>query len=240
MRELCIAAITAFFLCVPSVAQDATATLTGKVQDLTGAVAVPSEVELWSANPPEKAYRTRADTSGVYRLSGLPAGEYSLKLSTPGFDRLTLKSIKISEGEQRSLPPLELVIGYCGSPGAFLDHLQLLSPEGSIGDMAGSVRLDEGSKGPPLSGAIVRLMCSENVVCGSTKTNAKGEFIFRSVSPGTFAVRVNYAGFYPLEELGYKVSAGLESIYWPTLIERCPSGDCDPRRRSQKPLALCE
>ena len=62
----------------------------------------------------------------------------------------------------------------------------------------------------------------------------------RGLTAGTFSVRVNRRGFYPLDESGFTVQSGYDALYWPTQIERCPRGDCDPLRRPKKPPVCCE
>jgi hypothetical protein len=241
MRALSSSTIAAFLLVRLLVGQEGAASLMGKVQDLTGAAIAHAGAELISGNPPTVVSRTQADTSGVYRFAGLPAREYTLKLVSPGFQPLSVKSIQILDGEQHSLPPLELKIGECG-PYASLDYLLELPLSGAVGDIVGNVRLDKGPaarNNPPIADATVTLICGNGAVCGTTKTASNGEFIFKSIPPGTFLVRVQHAGFYPLERSGYVVQAGFEARYNSAYIERCSLGNCDPRRRAQK-LALCE
>jgi hypothetical protein len=240
MRALFISAIAALLLVSPLVGQEGTGSLTGKVQDLTGAAIAQAWAELTSGNPPAVVSKTQADTFGVYRFTGLPAREYTLKLLSPGFQSLSVKSIQILDSERHSLPPIELEIGVCGFH-ATLDYLNEL-PQGGAGSMVGSVRLDKGPtarNNPPIADATVSLICGNSAVCGTTKTASNGEFIFRSIPPGAFSVRVQHAGFYTLEESSYVVQAGFEAMYRSTYMERCALGNCDPRRRPQK-LALCE
>ena len=92
---------------------------------------------------------------------------------------------------------------------------------------------------PPIAGAEVTLICKRKV-CPTVKTDSNGEFIFKDLAPGVFAVRVTRTGFYPLDEAVYNVREGMESVYWPLSIERCPHGDCNPRKRPKKPIAICE
>jgi hypothetical protein len=213
----------------------------GKVKDLTGAGLSHTLVELRSETAQAGTARTNADFAGEYHFIGLPPGEYTLKLSQVGFRSLNVKSIHISEGEQKSLPTLELTLGYsCGSGSDDVapDYMRSLL-RNRTGDVVGSVII-RGRKNPPATGADVTLLCSTRKVCGATKTNSKGEFAFKELLPGDYSVRISRAGFYTLNEPGYKVTEGLESIYWPIQIERCPLGNCDPRLRPKKPLALCE
>jgi len=245
MRAICSVLIGVCLLTLPSVAQDATAGLAGKVRDITGAGVSGTQAELLSETVPDRRFRTAADSSGVYHFSGLPTDEYTLKLFRPGFKSLTVKSIHILESEQKSLPTLQLEVGSfadCGGH-AVLDYIRFLPSGDHFGNLGGSIRIDQGpmvGKSPPVAGADVTLMCSTGKVCGATKTNSDGEFMFKALPPGNLAVRVNRTGFYPLNEPGYTIEEGLESVYWSIYLERCPLGNCDPMLRPKKPPATCE
>jgi hypothetical protein len=174
----------------------------------------------------------------------LPTDEYTLKLLSPGFRSLTVKSIHILESEQKSLPTLQLQVGLpaCGGY-ALLDYIRLLPSGDHFGNLIGKVRIDQKpfvEKSPPIAGADITLMCDTGTVCGSTKTNSTGEFMFRTLPAGNLSVRVNRPGFYPLIEAGYAIEEGLESIYWSVYMERCPRGNCDPRLRPKKRVGTCE
>jgi Carboxypeptidase regulatory-like domain len=237
--------VIAAYLVLPSMAQDRAASLTGKVKDVTGAGVPNTTAELESESAPISKFQAIADAAGLYRFTGLPAGDYDLKLSEPGFSRLTVKSIHILEGEQKLLPELRLALGWvadCGGQ-ALLDHVRFLPSENHFGSAGGTVRLDEGplvGKRKLISGAGVALICSDFRVCGLTTTNSVGEFLFAGLSPGYFSIRVSDVGFYPQSAPIYRVEEGVESFYSPIYIERCPDGNCDPKLRPKKPPARCE
>ena len=235
MFRLFTAAIAMCMLVLPSVAQDGTASLTGKVQDVRD-VGVPGTLaEL-------NQFQAFADAAGVYRFAGLPAGEYRLKLSQSGFRSSIIKSIHILYGEQKSTPVVHLAIAGCGiDAGAQFDSIRFLPSGDNIGNLGGSVRLDKGrGKSVPISGADVTLLCSTGKACGAAKTDSRGEFLFQSLAPGGFSVRVTGKGFYPQASPSYTVEGGIESVYTSIYIERCHLGNCDPKRRPKKPPALCE
>ena len=254
MRALCTFLICACLGVLRLVAQVSTASLTGEVTDITRALVPGTNVELQSVQASAKSYGTKTDGYGIYRFLGLPADEYTLKLVQKGFTPLTVKSIHLSAGEQRWMPPLELEVainGHCS--GHALDYLRFLPAGGRVGNLGGSVWLDQGlivSTGPvlvtpqagqdALAGFDISLICGGGIVCGVTKTDSRGEFMFKNLSPGIFSVRVSRAGFYPLEEPGYKVKEGLDLIYYSIPIERCPLGDCDPALRPKKEIVICE
>jgi Carboxypeptidase regulatory-like domain len=243
MRVLWATAIGTCLLVLPSISQDRPGTVTGKVQDITGAGISGTTAELRSDRG--RAFKSRSDDSGLYTFSGITPDNYTLSMFRSGFVSLTVKSIHISDGEQKSMPVLELTVGgMCWSDHSTpLPEYYRLLPSGTrVGNLAGSVGVQPSptlSKSRPLAGAEVSLICAEGAVCGKTKTDSKGEFVFVGLSPGTFSVRVNGAGFYPWKESGYKVREGLETS-WSLYVESCPHANCDPKLRPQKPLAICE
>lgn len=243
MRVLWATAIGACLLVLPSFSQDRHGTVTGRVQDITGAGISGTTAELRSDRG--RAYQTRSDDSGVYPFSGVTTDDYTLRMFQAGFVSLTVKAIHVSDGEQKSMPVLELTVGgMCWSDhSAPLPEYYRLLPSGTrVGNLAGSVGMEPGptlSKSRPLAGAEVSLICADGTLCGKTKTDSKGGFVFADLSPGSFSVRVERIGFYPWKQSGYKVREGLETS-WSLYVESCPHGNCDPKLRPQKPLAICE
>lgn len=243
MRVFWATAMGMCLLVLPSISQDRPGTITGKIQDITG-VGIPGTIaELRSDRG--RAFKTRSDDSGVYTLSGITADDYTLRLFQSGFLSLIVKSIHISDGEQKSMPALEMIVGgmcwnYDGT--RLPQYYRLLPPGTRGGNLLGILGVEPSptlSKSRPLAGAEVSLICNEGAVCGKTKTDSKGEFVFVGLSPGTFSIRVNRTGFYPWKESGYKVREGLETS-WSMYVESCPHADCDPKLRPPKPLPTCE
>jgi hypothetical protein len=180
---------------------------------------------------------------GAYSFSGLPAGTYTLKLSALGFRQLTMTSVRVADGEQRQVPPLELVVGMCPARGdnPWPDSYSLLPVSAPGGSLAGKIEVEPDtvvSKTAPVAGADVRLMC-DGVVCGNARTGAKGDFVFSGLEPGLYSVRVSRAGFYPSTGSGYRVQNGLQTN-WSIYFERCPRLNCDAALRPPKPIAICE
>jgi len=113
--------------------------------DITGAKVAHTKAELYAQLEPAKVYRTTADDHGVYRFTGLTAGEYALKLFSPGFKELRVKSIGIVDGRQKLMPALELTTGLtCGAGGPAFDYFRFLPSGNHVGNLGGSVRLDLG------------------------------------------------------------------------------------------------
>jgi Carboxypeptidase regulatory-like domain len=229
-------------LCVSSLfAQDESASITGSVRDVSGAIIPGVKVELQSAISREVAVAVSGQT-GEYLFAGLRAGQYDLKFSAPGFYSLTVKSISVSDGEQKVIPAAPLEVQRCG-PVQAASSLRFLAEGVHTGNLGGSVTVDPWpmlSYGTPLPGAKVELLCGK-IACGVTTTNSKGEFLFESVRPGSFNLRVSAAGFYTAEAWDFKARDGLELIYWPPVeVERCYRDNCAPRKRPKRPIVACE
>jgi 5-hydroxyisourate hydrolase-like protein (transthyretin family) len=221
-------------------AQDTTATLSGEVRDITGAAIPATNAELRLEDPPRTISSVRTDNQGRFQFTVLPSGTYALELFQPGFRTLTLKSIRLGSGEHKMLPSLRLDVGVCGEPP--IDYIELLRTEQHVGNLRGHVlRQQRHYPGPAIAHATVKLLCDEREVCGETKTDSNGEFMFSDLPPGkNFTIGVTHPGYYLLEERTYEVQAGFKATYWPITLEHCPNGNCDPRLRPQRPLGLCE
>jgi len=80
--------------------------------DITGAVVVGVKAELWSHNEEGREGElgiTKTDALGKFTFSNLPGGNYVLRLTSPGFQSLTVKSIYVADGADSILPALETV-----------------------------------------------------------------------------------------------------------------------------------
>ena len=213
-------------------AQETTASLTGGLTDVTGAYIPNAPVELDSGT---RKYEGRTNKNGIYEFSNLPAGEYALTFRVTGFQQLTVRFIRISEGQERRIPdvPIEVAKGLC--PRTIASGQILLAPGSSFGRLSGSV--------VPLKPEVeVTLVCRTFSRCSSTKTDPNGRFSFEMLSPGVYGLNFRHEGFYPEDatRYDYTVSAGWESVYNPKLLEPCPNGNCDPKLRPQRPIAICE
>lgn len=208
------------------------ATITGTVVDPTGASIAHAVVEL---NSGSEKYQIQADDAGLYKFPNLPVGEYTVKVTMPGFKSRIVKSIHLSEREPDRLLdiPLDVAEIACGQP-LVLDRI-LLPPGETFGILAGSVT-------PPRKGVEVTLICRTFTACKSTKTDIRGRFSFEMISPGVYGLNYHRVGFYPENATGYgySVIAGWKSEYSSVRLERCPNGNCDPKLRPQKPLVHCE
>jgi hypothetical protein len=234
----------AFVLCLNSARLYGQASITGTVKDITGAGVQRTYAKLTSETSPEGVFAAQTDSSGVYRFPELPADLYTLKLEAVGFQSPTVKSISISNKESKTIRPRELTVGGgCALNGSDVvpDYFRLVGPELKSGALSGTVREEFGplvGKSPPLARAEVSQSCGV-AVCPKMLTDANGEFVFRGLEPGKYAVRMVRPGHYRFDMSGYRVKAGFETD-WSFYLERCVDGVCDVKKRPQKPLAVCE
>jgi len=159
-------------------AQVGTATISGVVGDRWGARISHARAELQASGSETKVYKAEADGQGQYRFSGLPAGDYTLKLASPGIRPLTVKLINLAEGQEKTMPPLRLTVSEpccCGDPA--LDYVRVLPADSRGSNLEGSVRPDSWD-GPPAVSARVTLICETGKVCGTTNTNSGRPFYF--------------------------------------------------------------
>ena len=94
----------------PASAQVISGTITGTVQDSTGAVVPGASIVLTNQATKDKRTVT-SNGSGVFNLTGLPSGDFSVTITAPGFQTFTENSIHLDPGDSRSLPNLSLLTG---------------------------------------------------------------------------------------------------------------------------------
>jgi hypothetical protein len=140
------------------------------------------------------------DDGGLFELTGLPAGRYTLTASKTGF-------VTLSFGQRRPLQP--------GTPlqlreGERVGPVEFRLPRGSV--IAGHV-FDEG--GEPVPGAIVRVLRSEYsqgsrqlVPVGLAQSDDKGQYRVWGLNPGDYYVSAQTRGFGPGFGLGFGLGQG--------------------------------
>src|SRR5918995_804413 len=90
-----VALICAHFTAVVAIAQTTTATIEGTITDAKGSVVAGSQVTARSsARGVERS--TTSDAEGFFRISALPAGTYSLSVSTSGFAPRTFDNVELT------------------------------------------------------------------------------------------------------------------------------------------------
>jgi len=234
-------------LCIPllwvqfAIAQDATASLSGEVRDVTGVALHGVGVELRSEKG--RLFKSTSDPAGTYAFSNLPADEYTLKIGAPGFTLMTVQDIVVADAERKVIPPLTLNVAMNCGEHAIPKYLRLVPSDGHGASFRGTVKVDRGFDKPygrPVKDAQVTLACPGGTACKTAKTDVNGEFLFTDLNTGSYSLRVQHSGFYKVQATGYDIQDGFEWNAWPLSIERCPLGDCDPRKRPKRPLNICE
>jgi hypothetical protein len=183
-------------------AQDTSATVSGEIRGPRGMTLRALNAELMLLDPPHTLFSLRLDNKGNFKFTVLPPGTYTLTVADLGFKTLKLKSIKVANAEQKILPPLQMDLAPTDTPWLPIAEFALRAADFRFGNLSGRVMRDE-SRG--LVGATVRLFC-EDKLCGETKTDASGEFIFFNLQPGDdYAIHVTRAGYYPWQGTDYTV-----------------------------------
>jgi hypothetical protein len=227
MRAVFMAMVGAALL----VAQNTTASLRGEALAWGDSVIPGVDAELSLEDPPRTRFSMRTDDDGKFKFTVLPAGAYTLTLSKRAFQPLTLKSIRVTSGEQKILPTPRLGgSGSCGAGGPVLEYLEQLPAEQHVGNLSGRVVRDEAH---PIARATVRLLCKDRKICGETKTDSNGEFIFFNLpAREDITIRVMHPSFYLWEGAGYEVRAEFHSTYRPIIL--------DSRLRPRPAVVVCE
>lgn len=86
-----------------------TGTLDGIVHDPTGAVIIGASVQLKDVHS-GVVRSTQSNSTGVFSYSGVPSGDYLLRISANGFHKEELTGIHMNPGDQRSFRNIALVV----------------------------------------------------------------------------------------------------------------------------------
>src|SRR4026208_658266 len=106
---LCI--ILALGLSVPLFAQGTTGSITGVVQDATGAVIPGVQVSLLNQDQSAVSRQTVTNEAGIYLFSALTAANYTLTAELLGFKTSKKTDIKLFVNNTMGMPPIILEVG---------------------------------------------------------------------------------------------------------------------------------
>ena len=218
----------------PLLAQDRTASLSGVLQDPTGAAiggywnAIGGYAATVTLEAAWGGFRqvTHPDQQGSFHFSGLPAGTYTVSTRAPYFDSLKIEQTLLA-GEERSWPPVRLGLGASGA--CFSQNIdpvptRFLAAGPAFGVLAGNVH--DGQQ--PTANARVTLACWLGRRCTDdpepTRTDPQGNFEFKNIRPGRYVLIIEQQLFFPRVD-DVVVVGGLESSYSLNLTP-CPNGDC--------------
>jgi hypothetical protein len=110
LRVLAVLSLCVALLAGNAAAQVGAGSLSGLVEDTTGAIVPGATVTL--QNLETGAQRTsKANGSGAFSFSAIPSGDYKLTVESSGFKELVQTPIHLNAGDSLSLPNLHLDIG---------------------------------------------------------------------------------------------------------------------------------
>lgn len=123
------AAVLLSLLVAPALAQTTVSTIEGTIKDAQGSVVSGATVVVKSAALGIERTAT-SDASGFYRVTALPAGNYSLTISHAGFATRTFENVELTVNRTLTLDiPLE--VGAVQGQVDVVDYAQLLNPTSS-------------------------------------------------------------------------------------------------------------
>jgi hypothetical protein len=100
---VCAVAVLFFALAHNARAQEISATLSGNVTDATGAVIQGATVEIHNNNTNTDVRTLKTDSSGNYTATNLPAGDYTVTITDPGFRTYTANDVVLHVAEKRAV-----------------------------------------------------------------------------------------------------------------------------------------
>jgi hypothetical protein len=95
----------------PVLAQNTSGSITGVVQDSTGAVIPGAQVTLINQGQGVEARQTITNEAGIYLFSALPAATYTVTVELPGFKIYKKTDVKLFVNDRLGLPPVVLELG---------------------------------------------------------------------------------------------------------------------------------
>jgi len=84
--------------------------LTGSVLDKSGAAVPNASVTLTLAGGAKAALGTTTNQEGIFDLTGVRPEYYDIEVAAPGFQKYTIRRLKIDPVQQTALPPLQLEV----------------------------------------------------------------------------------------------------------------------------------
>lgn len=211
---------------IPLLAQAGTASLSGVLQDSSGASIGRNGSVTLETKGDGLLQATQPDLEGRFHFSALPAGTYTVSVRVPGFDNLKIKQTLLA-GEGRSLPPIRLNVGSsgCFSNGFDPQWTRFVRARPTLGGLAGNVNAAQ----KPIVNARVTLVCWLGRECRENpetiRTDAQGNFEFSSIRAGRYLLTIEQQGFLSSINVPFVIVDGLESSYSISLTP-CPNGGC--------------
>ncbi|MGD0647156.1 MAG: carboxypeptidase regulatory-like domain-containing protein [Acidobacteriaceae bacterium] len=106
-----LAALLLLLFCAATVqAQTISASLSGFVEDQTGAIVPGASVTLTNQSSKDKR-ATKTDSAGLFSFAAVPSGTYQVQISLNGFDSFVERDIILNPADRRTLEAIKLQVG---------------------------------------------------------------------------------------------------------------------------------
>ncbi len=110
VARLCLIIMAIIALTLPVFAQNTSGSITGTVQDASGAVIPGAQVSLINQDQ-GVTLQTITNEAGIYVFSALAAANYTVTVELPGFKTYKKTDIKLFVNDKMGLPPVVLEVG---------------------------------------------------------------------------------------------------------------------------------
>jgi hypothetical protein len=168
-------------------AQSTTSSLTGTVTDSSGAVVAGAEVTL-ANTATGVAYKAKADDRGIYRVTQLPPGNYTMQVASPGFETQAVQAFTLLV-DQQVRQDIKLGVGTTNQSVTVSGGAELLD---TVSSNQGQVIENKQIQDLPLNGR--NFLQLAQLSAGVTPSNIAGMNSPASAWTGTQTVSVSVAG----------------------------------------------
>ena len=111
---VCVIVVNLFACSFPLLAQNTSGSITGVVQDASGAVIPGATVSLFNQDQGAAARTTITNEAGIYLFGALPAATFTITAELPGFKTYKKTDVKLFVNDRMGLPPIILEVGAQG------------------------------------------------------------------------------------------------------------------------------
>ena len=169
----------------PTLAQFEKDQLTAHVTDPVNSLVPTASARLLSS---DRVIDRKADSSADIHFTDVPAGTYELEVSAPGFAKTTVKDVLVPQAESN---PIEVTLRVANQP----DHCGFVNTVDYAPLRPGAAlsgRIVDADSNKAVAKATVNLLTTHrgNSV-DSTQSGKDGLFLFATVLPGRYNVRVS-------------------------------------------------
>jgi len=222
-----------------ALAQDIGGELRGVVTSRVDIPVSDAEIQARVENGSAPTQYTTTASDGIYRLSGLSPGTYTLNVSATGFTSVEIRHVRVV-GRARTLPAVRLEVGLIADCGTDPrpSYYQFVDRRPETGAVAGTVTSEGGVQ---IAGAKVTLYVNGKGTVATQQTNKDGWFSFSNlpVRPEEYVLSIEARGYFSEEMRRLIVLSGLEVVYRAITMETCSPGHCQAHLKRLKVIGDC-